>query len=389
MARLVSLVAAFLLALALVVPAHAAETGNGKIEGVAVNRTAGGTNVSNADVMLRSFQNTQLAGKKTVQTDSGGHFVFTDLPTRLNYSYQVTVTFQGVVYTSELLFFEEGKDTRLVQVPVYDATTDMAMIKVATAHTIIYIKRGTFTVKEYAAYVNSSDRTLVGAADNGGETLRFTLPAGASDIAGTLGFTKSYVTGTVEGFSDSAPFPPGMKEMSYTYTLKPGVAEYNFVRTIDYPTDSYDLLVQKDGVSISSPRLVSLGILDVQGAPFIHLAGQKFATGEQIPATLSGISSGFPGAAMLWIIAGLALVAAALAYILALRIRQSRLERVERLGRRKEKLLAELADLDEGFEKGIYSESDYRSLRREKKARLVRLMQRIGENGEESKPNAG
>ncbi len=387
MARLVSLVAAFLFALAPVAPANAAEAGNGKIEGVAVNRTAGGTNVSSVNVTLRSFTKDQETAKKTVQTDADGHFVFTGLPEGTGFSYQVIITFQGVTYTSELLFFDEGKDTKLVQIPVYDTTTNASMIKVTVAHTVIYIERDVLNVSEYVAYVNSSDRTLVGAADRSG-TLRFTLPAGATGTTGSLGFTKSYITGTAGGFSDSSPFPPGMKELTYSYSLKYDGAEYNFVRPVDYPTESFDLLVQSNGVSVSSTRLVSQGILEVQGAPFIHLAGQQFAAGEQIPATLSFSPESSAGA-MLWIIGGLALVVAALAYVLALRIRRSRLERAESLGRRKEKLLAELADLDESFEKGIYSESDYRNLRMEKKARLTRLMQRIGENGEENKPHAG
>ena len=46
---------------------------------------------------------------------------------------------------------------------------------------------------------------------------------------------------------------------------------------------------------------------------------------------------------------------------------------------RKQKLLAELAELDGSFEGGTISEADYRRRRDDKKAQLVELMQKSRE----------
>ncbi len=129
--------------------ALAAEPDSGVIEGSVVNRTEGGSSVADQDVTLKTYLNDAEMGSTATKTDASGQFVFDSLSTESGYSYEVSLFFQQAEYYSEWLSFDEGETTKSTEVIVYNSTTSDEAIKVAMAHTIIYVGQDNLKVMEY------------------------------------------------------------------------------------------------------------------------------------------------------------------------------------------------------------------------------------------------
>ena len=169
-----------ILTLSLTAPALAAEPDSGIIEGQVVNGTEGGSSVADQNITLNIYLNDAEVDSTTAKTDAQSRFVFEGLSTELGYSYQVTLNFQQADYTGDWISFDDGETNEFTEVTVYDSTTSDEAIRVAMAHTIIYVEQGSLEVVEYYLFVNETDRTYIGStmatADGTKETRRFSLP---------------------------------------------------------------------------------------------------------------------------------------------------------------------------------------------------------------------
>jgi hypothetical protein len=269
------------LSLILSAPALAAEPGNGIIEGQVVNGTEGGSSVADQEITLKTYLNGTEMDSITTRTDAEGRFVFDGLLTEPDYSYQVTVTFQQADYAGDQLSFADGETSKFTEVTVYDATTSDEAIQVATAHTIIYVEPDSLLVMEYFLFVNEADRTYIGSREIGGdgtrETLRFLVPVEATELQPGLGLMECCIYGSEGGFVDTMPVLPGGRELVYSYRVGYDSGEYTFLREVNYPTVSYDLLVQGEGVKVVSDQLTTGEPMDIEGIRFNHLSGQEIA----------------------------------------------------------------------------------------------------------------
>jgi len=205
--------------------------------------------VADVEVILKTYLNEAEVDSTTTKTDAEGYFVFDGLSTELDYSYDVIVNFQQAEYYGERLSFNEGETSKFTGVNVYDATTNDEAIKVATAHTIIYIGQGSLQVKEYFLFVNEADRTYVGPNENGDTgTLTFSLPQGATELQSSMGLMDCCIVGSEGGFIDTMPVLPGSKEVAYSYKLPYSSQRHTLSQTINYPIINFDLLIQGEGI---------------------------------------------------------------------------------------------------------------------------------------------
>ena len=373
-----------ILVLSLSVSALAAEPGSGMIEGRIVNGTAGGGSVADQEITLTTYLNDAEVDSTTTKTDAEGQFLFDGLSTESGYNYEVTLVFQQAEYYSEWLSFDEGEATKSVEVTVYDSTTSDEAIKVAMAHTIIYVGQGSLKVMEYLLFVNETDLTYIGskeiAADGTKETLRFSLPREATELQITLGLMECCIMGSEEGFVDSMPVLPGGREVAYSYEVNHDSGTYTFSRNVNYPTTRYDLLFQGSSIEVTSERLAAEEPMDIEGSRFNHLSGSDLTPGDIILVQLSGLPEPSNQWTVKWV--ALALVALTSGFGFIYLMRKKRLQPVspeDSLDQRRQRLLVELAQLDDDFEAGKIPEEVYRRLRAVKKAELVELMQKSKE----------
>ncbi len=362
-------------------PVLAAGTNDGVIEGQLVNGTASGGSTAGQVVNLDMYVGS-AAEPTTVSTksDAQGRFTFKDLDRSAGSSYQVKVNFQEADYASDYLAFNEGSPTLSTNLTVYDSTTSMAAIDIALQHTVVYVGAGTLEFKEYILYTNKSDKTYIGNPGSyaGGkrETLSLVLPATAADIqlGGTL--MQCCVFSSPNGLVDTMPLLPGEREIVYGYKVNTPAKEYVASRQIDVPILSYNFLVQGAGINVASDQLQPGEPLTIENAQFQHLAGANLGPGDTISVRIAGLPQRAQSS-LIWVFLalGVLIVGSGLVYV-----RQRGEPAKAKISKvpAKERLLAELARLDDEYDAGRMPEDIYRERRKEKKAELMRLMQKSG-----------
>lgn len=360
-----------------------ADAATGQVEGRAVNGTANGSNVANQVVTLKTYLNDNEISSVTTETDADGYFLFDNLQINPDYEYEATITYQDAEYYSEWFSLTETAPRKTIEITVYESTTSDEAVKVKAAHTIVYIEQGTLLVKEYFLFVNEGDRTYVGTGNVTGETLRFFLPRGATNMKPALGLMSCCIINTEEGFADIMPVEPGAKEVAFSYNIDYSSGEYEFDKVLYYPLAHFDFLVQGEGVKVSSDQLVSNGVMEISDKKFNYFSGEEFASGTKIVTGLSSLSAAGKRGNFMWIASGLVLLTGAFASVYVLKRKKPEQVRVSGgSGKSRQELIAEIAELDNVFEEGRLSEEDYRCLRDEKKARLVKMTQASENNGE-------
>ncbi len=376
------LLAVFLI-LSLSPVALAAEPGSGAIQGQLVNATKDGSSVAAQDVTLTTYLNDAEMDSATTKTDAEGRFVFDGLSTGPGYGYQAKLDFQGVEYNSEWLIFDEGEIAKPVEITVYDSTTSDEAIKVAMSHMIVYIEPGVLLVKEFYLFVNEADRTYIGLREvdaDTKETLRFSLPDEATELQPTSGLMECCIYTSDDGFIDTMPILPGPKEVTYSYKVNYDSGTHTFSRRINYPTDSFNFLVQGEGIEVAADQLTAEEPLNIDGVWFNHFSGGDFTPGDTLVAQLSGLPETASQGTLTWVALMLAVLTGSFGFgYLLKRRRLQPVSTKDSPDQKIHKLLVELARLEDDFEDGKIEEEIYRKLRTAKKTQLVELMQEAKE----------
>lgn len=374
--RLILLV--LLLSLSLLLPASvsAAETGEGIIEGQVINGTENGASVENQEIILTPYLDDISVETKSTFTDPEGSFRFSELPTEAGYSYDVALYYQEAEYHSERLVFADDSYVKSIVLDVYDATENPEVIQIEMAHIIIYVEPDILHVEEYFIFFNESDQTYIGTPSSNDEsvreTLKFSLPAGASELQISHGLMDCCITSTENGLVDSMAVLPGPREIVYSYHINLDSKKYVFSEGVNYPIKNLTFLIQGDNIDISSEQLLASEPLSVEGTAFNHLSGNNIAQDEVISVQLSNLPVTGNSANMIWLAFILAILIIGFLFVFALRRRK--LGVVGPPGHEEQsyqEALAGLAQLDDDFENGKIDEEVYRRLRAEKKSQLM------------------
>ncbi len=370
---------AVLFTLSLSATALAAENGVGIVEGQLVNGTANGSSVAAQDVTLKTYQNGNETSSATAVTGPDGRFSFDGLLTEPEYSYQISLFYQEAQYFGETVSFTKNDTARSTDITVYDSTDGDSAIVIATAHTIIYTAEDRISVTEYYLFINDSDRTYIGSReinDEGTkETLSFSLPAGTDELQPTLGLMDCCIFGSEEGFIDTMAVIPGMKEISYSYTVETGSGDYTLPLKINYPLVSYDLFVQGSDVEVSVDRLTAEEPMPLDGVHYSHFSGENLPADNTLTIRLSGLPQASSKNAVLWVILSLVILGGAFGIGYSMRKKKVQPASSEdNLLSVRQELLLKLAGLDDDFESGIIQEDAYRRQRDETKTRLLKLI---------------
>lgn len=383
--------AAALLALALwalsALPARA--DGPNAIAGRVVNRTPGGGSVAGLEVALMAFGATGAPQEgRTARTDAQGAFRFEGLSDAA--AYAVAVRYGGAEYAQQDIRLGPGETTKEVDISVYEPTEDGQSLRAELAHTVIEIdpESRALLMLEYTVLANSGDKTYVGTAlqEKGtapapGEkrqTLRFSLPAGATQFRVNEGLPAEALVERAGGFADTRPFPPGKREVIYSYALSYQAASYAFSRLLDYPTDRLNFLVADFGGEVQSGQLTPPRAAEMAGRRYWQLTGQGLSAGTALEVAFAGLPQPQGGArspAGNFQLVGLGLLAAVLALALAYPWLRRRGALAPAAGPsapegEKEALVGALAELDERHEAGEIAEEEYQKQRRALKERL-------------------
>lgn len=382
--RIALLIIIFILSLP--ASALAAEANIGTIDGEVVNKTAGENIVPNHDIILKTYLDNAEVDSTTTKTDAEGGFIFEALSTEPGYAYQITLTFQEAEYYSDWLYLNEVETSKFTVVTVYNTTDSDEAISVKNAHTVIYIGEGSLLVEEYLIFTNDSDLTYIGSkvinAEGEKETLRFSIPSGATEFEPGSGLMGCCISTTEDGFVDTMSVLPGDKLIVYSYKVAYSSGEFTLSKGINYDTDILDFLIQGEGTTVTGEQLTVNESIIVEGIWYNHFSAQELASGEVLTIHLSGLPETDSQNTVTWVITVLVVLSfvSAISYMLRKK-RPQPVSTDDSPSQKKQRLLVELAQLDDDFAAGRIAEEKYHKLRKVKKAQLAELMQSPKEKG--------
>ncbi len=283
-----------------------------------------------------------------------------------------------MAYNSDRVSFDAGETRKFTEVTVYNATISDEAIKVAMAYTAIYVEQGSLWLTEYFLFANEADRSYLGSKEvptpGGRETLRFSLPKGATELQFEYGLMEDYIVSSEEGFFDTVPVKPGVREVVFRYRLYYSSGAYTFSQRVNYPITNFDLFVQGEGIKVASDHLITEKPVNIKGTRFNHFSGRDFAPGDILVVQLSGLRTN-DQRAVIWVAMALVVLTFGFVYLL----RKKRLQPLTAEGspdQIRQSLLVKIAQLDDDFAARKIPEAVYRRLRADKKAQLVELMRR-------------
>lgn len=367
------------------------EKGTGIISGTITNGTTGQP-MPGLTVELGIFDHTELVEQRTATTDAAGRYLFTELSTDPQAIYAARVVYPaGVPYSSDFVSFDDGQTEINLPVTVYETTADPAGVRAARVHFIVEFDPalpGQALVAELIVFSLDGNRTYVG---DGNAVLRFSLPAGATD----LGINEEEIGGRFEatagGFVDKLPLRPGanVRQVLYRYSLPYTGNRLELKRALPYPATAVNALVSDVGQQVASPQLTDQGKRATQGATYFNLAATNLPAGQEILVRMTGLPSaqsgsgstaGAASANRAVVLALIGLAAAVAALLVALPLLRGRVApaRATPAGLDREALLDALASLEAAHEAGEIPEAVYRDQRLRLKAQLRDLLNKEG-----------
>ena len=218
----------------------------GKVRGVVINQNTGMTVTGEMDVMLHILeQDYAEAGMLHGKSQADGSFLFTDVPFDASLQYAVMAIYDGVTYFSDTTPADMNSLQAAIDVPVYESTSDLANVQVDQMHVLFGIAEDGLEIKEIYAFSNIGERTLKDAfelEENKFATLEFPLPEDADYIFFKPEDKDRFVK-ISGGFADTYPILPGAEssqimvnylvpyfgERTYTYTAPLNIARINFL----------------------------------------------------------------------------------------------------------------------------------------------------------------
>ncbi len=178
-----------------------------------------------------------------------------------------------------------------------------------------------------------------------------------------------------DGFIDTMPVLPGVKVMAFSYEVDYSSGEYTFSRQVNYPMSSFNLFVQGEGTEVTGDQLTVEESMVVEDIWYNHLSSQELALGDILDIHLSGLPQATNQTAIVLVVLAVVILGAATGFIYLKR--KGSLQPVspeDSLDQKRQRLLVELAQLDDDFEAGKIQEESYRRLRSAKKTQLVELV---------------
>lgn len=289
-----------------------AEEPDGVIDGQVVLQTGNGSSLAEIGVTLIFLTDEMGRETRTTKTDAQGKFEFAGLDT--DNEYMVSVYYEGINYYYPVVF-GAGEVRVPIEVSVCDTTTSDDRIRVTLAHAIINVSEETISVTQVFLLINDSDRTYVEkeeAAD--GEThgtLVFTLPEGATDFDAPPELVQDYIFLDNNKVADTLPFPPGERQLVYSYKLAREIAgDFILNLVIDYPTDRIEVMVAGTDIEIASTQLRPEEPVDIgTGERFMHLSGDNLLRGDTVDIKFSSLSrDGKVVSPVVWFIAAVVIL---------------------------------------------------------------------------------
>jgi hypothetical protein len=268
---------------------------NGVITGELKPGTADGPSVGGVEVRLFMFKGDQgdEQAERSGTTDADGKFRFEGVDTSDEYTYQVAANYAGLPYGTGGIKFAAGETAQDVKIDVFDVTQENPGIYADSASFLLI---GADKDSEYAyaleisEIVNPSNKAyqpLPSATSGPMNLVRFSLPAGATDLTAHLGMTDDEMIQVDRGFATTAVILPGTHEFMYAYRFPYSGGKAAFTKNLWYGAKQFTLLALENTGDLSVPSLKQGDTVDIQGQRFRMWSGSGLAAGATVQLDFS------------------------------------------------------------------------------------------------------
>ena len=357
----------------------------GKIKGSVLNKTLNGTRVKDLEIILYQYKENKGAEVARTKTDPNGSFLFQGLNRDKQISYYASAKYKEVDYFSEMTHFLKKKELSF-DLSVYETTDQDKDIHIKMHHILLETDnntKDTFVVREIMIVENQGNKTYTGSKEvqpGKKETLRISLPKNAKNIQSMLPLAVN----PWDGFSIVTAFSPGTKRIIFSYTIKPGSADYKFEKNLYFKTDSFNFIFPKNGIQVKSDQLIYKGPTPNSDQRFSYLAGKDMTEKSKVVIRLS-----LPSTDNLfkWVIAGPVMVLVGTGFVLFLiKGRKHRAKKGDdpvqkpsqiTMAEQRQKILQSIAELDKQHDAGQIDSDKYESQRRilmEKAVEITKIL---------------
>ncbi|MGH2520861.1 MAG: c-type cytochrome [Anaerolineales bacterium] len=346
------------------------EPGKVTVHGAVTNGTANAAAPDGLPVELHVFNQVAQVGIYTT-TVSAGQYSFVNVALEPEQVLIVTLDYGDARYTSQVARFSGNEAQFDLPVEIFETTTDPGGISISRWHVFFNVARpGTVQVGELMIFSNASDRTFVA------EGLEVPLPLGAANLQFQDQALAQRIQATPSGFAYAGAVRPGPEALSLLFSFDlPLNASLDFEQATPYPVSAVSVLVPEGTLRVRAGQLAAPERRDVESTPYLSYTGPALPANSALTLTVAPAGA---GSNLVWLIAGVGLVALAGAGLWVWQRRRglmspAPLVRLDPEQRRAE-LVAAIAELDEAFEKSDYAEPDYQRRRARLKAEALELM---------------
>ena len=290
------IVAAFALAVPLGTQTTVAQAPDA-ISGRVVNGTEGASVPEELEVVLLTLDESraQIVGRDSVFVGEDGRFEFTGFPIAPEFTYRVAA--------NDDLFFpsvdlNDTADWSNIELVIYERTKALDDIWVSSYSLLvpsIDARSRTMGVLGAIDVRNEGDTVwlpdLADPALTGLQLLRFSVPAGFSELSVESDLPPGNVMEIGTGFALSTPAPPGEFNILFSFLMAYDGNGFEFPLNLPFGADEVRFMMPEEGVTITGEGLGPPRTTTVNDRTFTIVEGSGFDRGTRINVTFDGLPS--------------------------------------------------------------------------------------------------
>lgn len=209
----------------------------GTIHGVVLNGSRSGEPIADAEVHLRAGLNGVFEPVDKTKTDAFGKFSFQQLPIDSTITFLPGASHQGVHYPGQRVRFGVVNKVAQVKIMAYDAVTSVSPLTAERHEINVAAGEQLLEIDETLIVSNRSSATYVGQSQDGtpADTLRLSIPPNFDRITFDREFYGRRFRIVDHNLVTDMPWPPGERELKFTYRVPLEESGGLFRRPMDLP----------------------------------------------------------------------------------------------------------------------------------------------------------
>ncbi len=232
-------------------------------------------------------QDEELPGT-TISSGADGSFRFTGIAGEAGLQHYLSTEYEGAFYTEGPLDVA-GKKEITQDLQVYDVGHEFDAIHVLNHHIIVERKQDGLHVTEIMIIQNGAATAYLGVGANHARAsgARVGLPASIKDFHAGVGGDEETVQVQGRELTSLRPIPPGQHPISFTYHV-PLSGRMDLSHRLYFPTHTFVVMVDDAKLRVESPVLKNGGPREQGGKTYTLYSGSDFPMGSDVEIRVNG-----------------------------------------------------------------------------------------------------